>query len=789
MEPRWTSSAKDGIGTAYHSAAKIWFTLSHGIVNEVYYPHVDTPNTRDLQLLITDGESFFHEERRDLDHHTEYPEENALLYRLVNTDREGRYRIIKEIIGEPHTPVLLVQVKIEVMDESLKGKLKVYALLAPHIQGSGKGNSAEFHDMGEKRYFHATRKDVHAVFGCTPDFTRRSIGYVGISDGWQDLKHGFQMDWEYDRAEDGNIALTGEIDLSADMQFTMGLSFGVSLQSAATQLMQALSTPFKNQRDRFVAQWQRTRSDTRFERHTEAVFSQLRLSQCILMAHEDKTFPGAAVASLSIPWGEIKDDSERGGYHLVWTRDMVHTATALLACGRNEFALRALIWLTCVQGDDGCMPQNSLIDGTAYWKGIQLDEIAMPVLLAWRLKRANALSNFDPWTLISRAISYLVLSGPVTQQERWEENSGYSPSTLAAIISALAAAAEFCMEKGEKDSGDFMLVYADWLSAHLEDWAVTHKGELVAGKPRHYVRITPGIPLHCDAEVDPDTQEIEIANGGGKHPVRNVVSGDFIQLVRFGVRAADDPVILDSIEVIDAVIKRDLPQGPGWRRYNFDGYGQKADGGAFDGTGIGRCWPILTGERGHYELAAGRDPAPYLDAYEKFANQGGMIAEQLWDDPDLPDGSMKLGWPAGSAMPLCWSHAEYISLVRSASDGVCFDRIEPAHQRYVLDKVVSRHDLWSFNHPVYRITVGKILRIIVAEQAEIIWTADGWASTQSVETREIDHLGVWFADLPVQDATAGAVVEFTFHWKKAGNWEGRNFSIKVIEAGRCPAKE
>jgi glucoamylase len=229
----------------------------------------------------------------------------------------------------------------------------------------------------------------------------------------------------------------------------------------------------------------------------------LRLSQCLLLAHEDKTFQGAFVASLSIPWGETKDDRDRGGYHLVWTRDMVQIATALLACGQTESPLRALIWLACVQEADGSMPQNSSISGEAYWKGIQLDEVAVPILLAWRLQRAGALRQFDPWTLVSRAARYLVLHGPVTAQERWEENSGYSPSTLATVIASLICAAEFAHGRNDQLAADFLLDYADWLSAHVEEWMVTRRGELLPGKPRHYLRITPVDPQQAVASPGP----------------------------------------------------------------------------------------------------------------------------------------------------------------------------------------------------------------------------------------------------------------------------------------------
>jgi glucoamylase len=367
----------------------------------------------------------------------------------------------------------------------------------------------------------------------------------------------------------------------------------------------------------------------------------------------------------------------------------------------------------------------------------------------------------------------------VTAQERWEENSGYSPSTLASIIASLVCAAEFAGERSDTVAADFLLVYADWLSSRLAGWTVTDCGELLPGKPRHYVRITPAVPPPPDGTADPNTANLQVANGGGEHPARNVVGGDFLQLVRLGLRAADDPLVIDSVAVIDHVLKHDLPQGPCWRRYNHDGYGQKDDGSAFDGTGVGRSWPILTGERGHYELAAGRDPQPFIAAMEKFANTGGMLPEQLWDADDLPDGTMKFGEPTGSAMPLCWAHAEYISLVRSAQDGVVFDRIEPVFQRYVVKPEECRHEIWTFGHPTRRMPRRKTLRLVVATAAKVTWSADGWATTNHAETTEINALKLWFADLPVQECVDGAVIGFTFFWQDAQRWEGTNFAVEV----------
>jgi glucoamylase len=302
---------------------------------------------------------------------------------------------------------------------------------------------------------------------------------------------------------------------------------------------------------------------------------------------------------------------------------------------------------------------------------------------------------------------------------------------------------------------------------------------LADGFPHHYIRINPTARDAPDPHADPNTTMIQVANGGGLHLARNVVGGDFLHLVRFGIRSASDPIVRDSIEVIDRTLKRDLPQGPGWRRYNHDGYGEKGDGSGFDGTGVGRCWPILTGERGHYELAAGRDPMPFIKTMEHFANQGGMISEQLWDADDLREGRMKRGFPTGAAMPLCWSHSEYISLVRSRHDGVCFDRVEPAFQRYVVNPVQSRYEIWTLRHPLRRMSHGKILRIILAEEATIVWSTDGRVSTNQSDTTHESGLNLWFADFPTAELPVGSVISFTCFWKRDQRWEGQNWQVSV----------
>ena len=804
IEPTWSHSAKDGIGTAYHVGCRLWFTLSRGILNEIYCPTVDTPNTRDLKFLISDGKTFCHEEKTDLRHSVELPEPPSLFYRLTNTEPNGRYRLIKHVLTDPHASVLLIHTRLEIADESLRGKLRLYVLLAPHVRGRGMDNTAGWLNLGERTLLHAQRANLHLVLGCDRGFSRRSVGHLGKSDGWQDLQKGnFQMDWQYRQAGPGSVALTGEVNLGGTgeplapdgplidggdgAEFVLGVAFGGSAVAAATKLLQTLATPFEEHRATYVSQWQRAALSPEHEKsiaeHTGDSGRLYRLSHSVLLAHEDKNYQGAMVASLSTPWGESKTDADSGGYHLVWTRDLVQSASALLATDEIATPLRALLWLTCIQKPDGSFPQNSWIDGGPYWQGIQLDEMAAPLLLGWRLRRLAPErfedAHFSP--VLQRACAYLIAAGPVTAQARWEENAGYSPSPLASIIAALCAAADLARIHGNHHSADFITEYADWLNSHVEDWCVTDAGELLPGKSRHYVRITPADPLAPDPHPDPDRLDVTLGNGGGTHPARNLIAGDFLHLVRLGIRPADDPLVRDSVEVYDAVLRHDLPGGPCWRRYPNDGYGQKADGSAYDGTGEGRCWPILTGERGHYELAAGRDALPFIQAMEQFANECGMLPEQLWDADDLPAQHQLRGRPSGSAMPLCWSHAEYLSLVRSRRDGQIFDRIEPAFQRYVVGgRRTATHEIWTFHQRTRRVPAGRTLRLILQAVVTVLWTSDNWVTSARADAAPSHFDGLHFIDLPTSNLAAGARIEWTFFWPEDNRWEGENFQAEIV---------
>ena len=289
-------------------------------------------------------------------------------------------------------------------------------------------------------------------------------------------------------------------------------------------------------------------------------------SVSLLLAHEDKSYPGALIASLAIPWGEAKGDQDQGGYHLVWTRDMVNSVTALLAAGDTATPLRALIFLAVSQHEDGGFAQNFWVTGEAYWTGIQLDEVAFPILLAWRLFGEKGLGDFHPDTLVRKGAAYLIRNGPVTQQERWEEASGYSPSTLASNIAALICASLLFRERGDEASAEFTEEYADFLESHIEDWTVTNEGSLHPGIKRYYIRILPEQVGDANPAENPEQRTLQIKNipygQPSEFPAKDVVDGGFLELVRYGIRSANDPIIVDSVKVLDAVLKVDTRPVP-----------------------------------------------------------------------------------------------------------------------------------------------------------------------------------------------------------------------------------
>jgi glucoamylase len=795
VAPRWTSSEKDAVSTAYAASSRVWFTVSHGTLNEIYYPTIDRPQTRDMELLFSDGETFFHEEKRDLAYDFQYIGTIAPAVRVTASDLKGRYAVTKEFISDPHRPVVLMHVKIS-GDEAILSRLKCYVLLAPHLNGGGAGNSARSVDVAGRRCLLAWKGNTMLAMGADCGFSRSSCGYVGTSDGYQDLCTDMKMSWQFGQALDGNIAVMGEIDIAANPEFTIAISFGDGSHAAISQMMQTLTTPYEEHQERFLLQWTRSISALRLpiiarvSAASEDGGRLMHISHNVLLTHEDKTYSGAFIASASIPWGASKGDTDLGGYHLVWTRDMVQTATALLATGRTDTAMRALVYLACTQRIDGSFAQNFWIDGTPYWTGIQLDEVAFPIMLAWRLWKQDGLGDFDIFPFVERAAAFLVRYAPVTQQERWEEIAGYSPSTLAAVISALVCAADIARSRQAAELGAYLESFADWIEAHLDEWTTTTEGVLHPEIKYHYMRIRPpaeGEPFY-NPQLPPGYIHINNREPGEKcdFEAREVIDAGFLELVRYGIRRADDPLIVDSLKVVDYCLKIETPFGDCWRRYNHDGYGQKKNGDPYDGSGQGRAWPILTGERGHYELCAGHDYTAHIKAIEQFSSTGGMLPEQIWDYTDIPSKGMYLGRPAGSAQPLVWAHAEYLKLLCSSVDGRVFDRISVVAERYAVatgKRTFTNHiEIFEVTRPISAIFSGYTLRIVDREHFRVVYTLDNWVTTQSAEAHSVGYPGS-FVDISIAPERIGNIL-FTLAWPEQNGqerWLGRNLEVSILK--------
>ncbi len=574
--------------------------------------------------------------------------------------------------------------------------------------------------------------------------------------------------------------------MDADGLSVLALGFGQSSAEAGFHALCSLETPFDTILNDYAVGWRTWQAGLRsLDRQTRGR-NLYRVSTAVLHSHETPMFPGGFIASLSIPWGSSKGDDDLGGYHVVWPRDLCETAGALLASGGHTAVRRILRYLRTSQEADGSWPQNCWLDGSPYWRGIQLDECAFPMLLldiAWREGAIRRQDMRAFWPMLQRAAGFVLRNGPRTKQDRWEENAGYTPFTVAVAIAALLAAAELA-EVCEVDGiSDLLRDTADAWNEQIEDWTYVQDTPLArqAGVPGYYIRIAPESPQTEGPDLHAQVQVRNHEAGTGSVPADALVSTDALALVRFGLRAPDDPRILNTIAVIDRLLKVDLPQGPGWRRYNLDGYGEKEDGRPFDGVGVGRVWPLLAGERAHYALAAGRreEAETLLATIEAQTSPGGLFPEQVWDGPAIPGAELAPGKPTGSAMPLVWAHSEYIKLLRSLVDGAVFDMPPQTVHRYIKGKKRARCRPWRPDCPVYEIPAGQNLRLDLPQAAIVRNTRDGWRTEAEIATRDTG-LGIHVAEISTADVSAGQSIVFTWREQDTGVWNGRNYEVRIV---------
>ncbi|RJL25206.1 glucoamylase [Bailinhaonella thermotolerans] len=664
--PAWTPADKTGYGTSRTLGSKVWFTLRDGALSEVYYPDLGTPSVREMRFVVSDGTGFTEREGEATRGSTTLVDGRALVYRQTNTARSGKWRLTKTYVTDPARASVLVDVTFE----SLTGRpYRLYALHNPRLSNGG---VRDLDDRGETRGGALVAEDgrTAGALASSPAFAETSSGYQGVSDGWTDLRADHTMNWHYEARSGGNVVQTGRIPvtgLRGGRKATLALGFGADGDAALATARATLGTGWPKVSAAYARGWHdyvaslKRPPASAARGRNRAVYDS---SVMVLAAHEDKANRGAFIASPSMPWAwgtnpELEDPS--GAYHLVWARDIVHKATGLLAAGDRAAADRALTWLfRRQQKPDGSFPQNSTVEGREHWTNVQMDEVAAPIILAWSLRRTGG----DDWSHVRRAADYIVAHGPVTRQERWENQGGYSPATIAAEIAGLVCAADIAAANGDRAARRRYLETADEWRSKVKSWTATPNGPY--GPRPYFVRITK------DGRPDLGTRYDIGDSGPAGVDQRAVVDPSHLELVRLGVLPAGDPVIRNTNAVVDARLSELTPAGRHWHRYDFDGYGERRDGGEWNvghppgsRTTIGRLWPLFAGERGEYEVAAGLDARRRLADMAATGTESGILPEQVWDGT----GPGRPGTPTYSAAPLGWAHGQFIRLAWSIEAG------------------------------------------------------------------------------------------------------------------------
>lgn len=769
--PVWSTARKDCVGTAL-SSSRVWFTVGSGIITEVFYPRIDIPQIRDLGFIIADARGYWQELKVLPNSRTTLDKPNIPL--PVIQHRNDRFTFTLKVCVDPQRDVLLVDYALEGDDS-----LKPYLLCAARLGEDTENNLAWVDEWAGRTTLWAEQGPFGIALACrdpagVPALRMCSVGEVGISDLWQDFQQHGKMHWQYQEAGPGEISLGAELSRSG----TIALGLGTSKETAATLAWASLSQGFDSVCDAYCQGW-----ETWQQQHPASIDLLRKLpepakilyhrSTNVLRCHEDRTLPGALVASLSVPWGEASDS--RGGYHLVWARDLVESAGALLAMGAHTEARHVLCYLISTQQADGHWLQNQWLGGKPFWQGIQLDETAFPVLLAAALKEYKILGDIVVDDVIFRALRFILQEGPSTDQDRWEEDSGVNTFTLAVTIAALVEGAQFLDGKAK----DCALMVADYWNACLEDWTFVQDTDIarqfdVGG---YYLRIAPAdILLH-----DGTKNEWLLIKNRAHDPhlsASEQVATDFLQLVRYGLRSADDPAIVDSVKVMDGLLKTDTPNGPVWHRYNGDGYGEHADGAPFNGSGKGRGWPLLVGERGHYAVLAGEDPLPYIETMTRMTGVGGLLPEQVWDSDPIPEKELFPGQPSGSAMPLVWAHGEFIKLCHSYALGYPVDRPAATWARYQGKRPQLDYRLWRLRQRPHVISAGQELRVLLQAPFTLHWGMNGWQSVQDITSSDwaLGHVAI----IPAHKLVQAASIQFAIHWHDKDQWQGEDFELEII---------
>jgi glucoamylase len=658
----WAPADKHGFGTARGLRSNVWFTLRQAELSEVYYPDLGTPSLRSLEFVVSDGTHVDRETGPGVRSHVRSL--GGLTY--LQTTRTSRWVLQKTWIADPRRPTVLARVRFT----SLTGTpLRVFVLVdpAPGDDGNDDTGASLAHELV------ASDDTTASAVTTKPRLRQTTSGYAGsASDPWTDLQGDGDLDATYDATQPGNVVQAARTPLTGrgtHRTLTLAIGFGANTQQARTRAANSLGRPFTRTAARYLTPWvsylDRLNKPPEFVRRDAELRKLYDQSLLVLAASEDKLHRGASIASPTMPWVwgtlTLEKTETSGPYHLVWPRDLYHVATAQKIAGDGAAANRLLSFIWSVQKPDGSFWQNTEVDGTKHWTSEQLDETALPIVLSWWLGRRGA----TDWMHVRAAADYIVANGPDSEQERWENQSGWSPNTIAAEIAGLICAADIAQRNGDTARAAQYRSTADTFQQTVETWTATTNGPY--SPTPYYLRITKDGNPNDGSTYDPGD------NHSQPEDERTIVDQSFLGLVLFGAKPFDDPVIRNSLTVGDKVLRVQTPNGPVWHRFTFDGYGETATGADWDifptkgNQTFGRLWPILTGERGEYELLAGHSAKPYLETIARTANDGLMLPEQVWDGrapTDQPEGE-----GTRSATPLAWTHGQFVRLVWSIANG------------------------------------------------------------------------------------------------------------------------
>jgi glucoamylase len=753
----FTSGAKDLVTTAL--SARVWATVGHGILTEIYWPAVDQPQIKDFGFLVA-GDGWWRELKRVGRYTITTPDPTTPLPTLIHSG--PGYQVTLTVVPDPARDALLIAYRLQ------PAGLRLLPLLAPHMgvyRASGAAGGEDNHawvDLSDHTLFASDGAGRFVGLLAEPGFRSGSAGYVGASDGWTDLSLHGQMTWRYDQAGPGTVALTGEL---TEVEGLLALAFGGSADEARAVGRAALAAGPSATAAAFAGQWSAwaaglslpAASNTLPAGAAEAA----RQSAVVLRVHEDRQVPGAFVAGLAVPWGDFTNDP--GGYHMVWCRDGVETGLALAAAGHADDALRLLRYLMERQDPvDGHWPRCFFVDGSSDpAAAVQFDEVAFPVLLAGKLRDLGAALPDGVDAMVRRAASYLAHSGPMSGAtvDRWEETAGASPFTVGVEVAALVVAAQWLSGADQR----YALALADCWNERIEEWTFVAAGEVdqAFGTSGHYVRIGPS-PESIRVANQPDGAEAVVAE--------RLVGLDFLYLVRLGLRGPLDRRIVDTITVIEQMLARDTPNGRAYYRYNLDGYGEWTDGSGWPARryGIGRPWPLLAGERGHYEKLAGGDPGPQLLAMLAMRGRGHLLPEQVWDANPIPWYGLRPGEPSGSAMPLAWAHSELIKLVLTATSGRPVELLEAVAARYAATAPAAATWYWQDVAPVQVLPAGRSLVVQDARPFTLHFGFDGWNGVTDLSAQPLG-LDMYGAALDPGELAGHASLQFVRRY--ADHWE------------------